>query len=343
MQPLLASLLLLLLLLLAHPGRALLWFTDAPNNLGDLDGLTSPSGEFFLRYNNGACAGGVDAAANGGCKAGPAGHCPGSIHSFGSATSPDGVHWTDHGTMMTQFDEGAQCPKTGSGSGSVWKPHTSNSTGTSSDATSNGDEYVINFSHGGVIRFMTAPTPRGPWTPVGSTAKATKTLADGFGPGRKPPRPQDGRQWYNGRWDTANGWPAPAADDDSSSSGGGAGSAAGAAPKMYFWISASAIINNTKQVGHASSVDGVNWTAQAPAVVTDWGNHSFKGGPFESGGCAYVASVKKWYCLNGFRGAETSQLAPVYTETRKFAKTGSGRTEEKLKKERRFCWEQGIG
>jgi hypothetical protein len=55
-------------------------------------------------------------------------------------------------------------------------------------------------------------------------------------------------------------------------------------------------------VGHASSHDGVNWTALPPAVVTDWGNHSYTGGPFESGGCAYVASVKKWYCLNGFRG-----------------------------------------
>ena len=51
------------------------------------------------------------------------------------------------------------------------------------------------------------------------------------------------------------------------------------------------------------SVDGVNWAARPPAVVTDWGNHSYKGGPFESGGCAYVAAVKKWYCLNGFRGS----------------------------------------
>ena len=40
----------------------LLWFNDAPNNLGDFDGLTTASGEFFLRYNNGACAGGVGAA-----------------------------------------------------------------------------------------------------------------------------------------------------------------------------------------------------------------------------------------------------------------------------------------
>ncbi len=36
-----------------------------------------------------------------------AGHCPMGIHSYGSATSNDGVHWIDHGTMMTQFDEGA--------------------------------------------------------------------------------------------------------------------------------------------------------------------------------------------------------------------------------------------
>ena len=248
-----------------------------------------------------AGAGGVEAAANARCKGGPAGHCSMSIHSYGSATSPDGVHWTDHGTMMTQFDEGVQCPSTGSGSGSVWKAYkngrSGGGAGSSSSSLDKGDMYVINYSHGGVIRFMTAPTPRGPWTPVGSTAKATKTLADGFGPGRRPARPQDGRQWYNGRWDTANGWPAPPADSTSND-------APGSAPKMYFWISATAIgANNTKQVGHASSVDGVNWTAQPPAVVTDWGNHSFQGGPFESGGCAFVASVKKWYCLNGFRGS----------------------------------------
>jgi hypothetical protein len=271
----------------------LLWFNDAPNNLGDFDGLTTANGEFFLRYNNGACAGGVAAAANAACKAGAGGHCPMSIHSYGSGTSKDGVHWTDHGTMMTQFDEGTHCPSTGSGSGSVWKAH-KNSAGSSREGD---DEYVINFSHGGVIRFMTAPTPRGPWTPVGSTAKANKTFADGFGPGRIPARPQDGRQWYNGRWDTANGWPAPPSSASKSER-------AEPAPRMYFWISSTAIgANNTKQVGHASSVNGVDWTARPPAVVTEWGNHSFKGGPFESGGCAYVAAVRKWYCLNGFRGS----------------------------------------
>eukprot|EP01052_Picozoa_sp_SAG31_P035099 SAG31_NODE_4193_length_3486_cov_2.794804_4_plen_122_part_00 len=60
--------------------------------------------------------------------------------------------------MMTQFDEGTQCPRTGSGSGSVWKA-------TRGSKNNGDDEYVINFSHGGVIRFMTAPTPRGPWKP----------------------------------------------------------------------------------------------------------------------------------------------------------------------------------
>ena len=208
-----------------------------------------------------------------------------SIHSYGSATSDDGVHWVDHGTQMTQFDEGKSCPATGSGSGSVWK-----ATGGSED------KWVINFSHGGVIRFMTAPTPSGPWTPVGPSTPANKTHADGFGPGHKPPRPQDGTQWYNGRWDTANGWPAPASEQQQQQGGGDS-------PKMYFWISATAIgRNNSKQVGFASSIDGVNWTAQPPAVVTGWGSHSYTGGPFESGGCAYVAHVKKWYCLNGFRG-----------------------------------------
>ena len=173
------------LVLARQVALGLLWFNDAPNNLGDFDGLTTASGKFYLRYNNGACAGGVDAAANAACKTGPGGHCPMSIHSYGSGTSEDGVHWTDHGTMMTQFDEGVQCPSTGSGSGSVWKSYTS---ATESDAES--DEYVINFSHGGVIRFMTAPTPAGPWSPVGSTAKANATFADGFGPGRRPTRPQ---------------------------------------------------------------------------------------------------------------------------------------------------------
>ena len=304
--------------------HALLWFADAPNNLGDFDGLTTKDGTFYLRYNNGACA--SPNPCNDACEqSGPGGHCKMNIHSYGSATSPDGVHWTDHGTMMTQFDEGKTCPNTGSGSGSVWKS-TSPTTSPTTNGSGKKDTYVINYSHGGVIRFMTAPAPAGPWTPVGSTAPANKTFADGFGPGRRPARPQDGREWYDGRWDTANGWHAPA-------------SSSPASPKMYFWISATAIgqcilwhaldlrfhyitllavaalvcwpsnprdaivcnagANNTKQVGHASSLDGLNWDAQPPAVVTDWRNHSFKGGPFESGGCAYVASVKKWYCLNG--------------------------------------------
>ena len=247
-------------------------------------------------YNNGACA--SPSPCNDEClRSGPGGHCKMGIHSYGSATSPDGVHWTDHGTMMTQFDEGRTCPATGSGSGSVWRAEREQAgragEGQAGEAEEDTDTYVINFSHGGVIRFMTGPTPAGPWTPVGSTTPANKTFADGFGPGRRPARPQDGREWYDGRWDTANGWPAPASPAPASPS----------APTIYFWISATAIgPNNTKQIGHASSRDGISWEARPPAVVTGWGNHTFKGGPFESGGCAFAASSKKWYCLNGFRG-----------------------------------------
>ena len=230
------------LLLLPQAARSLLWFNDAPNNLGDLDGLTTKGGVFYLRYNNGACSGGVGAAANAPCLKGAGGHCRMSIHSYGSATSPDGVHWTDHGTQLTEFDTGTACPKTGSGSGSVWKAYTNGTT-----------EYVINFSEGGRIRLMTAPTPNGPWTATGGPASCTNgtdCTPRGFGPGVG-----DGKQWYNGRWDTANGWPAPPSSDP-------------AAPKIYFWISATAVgANNTKQVGHASSLDGSNWTARPPAVV----------------------------------------------------------------------------
>ena len=301
----------LLLLLLLPATGALLWFNDAPNNLGDFDGLTTKDGKFWLRYNNGACAGGATAAANAPCAKGAGGHCREGIKSYGSATSPDGVHWTDHGTMMTEFDTNTECPATGSGSGSVWQAIKAPREGAAERGEgSDGDEFVINFSEGGRIRFMTAPTPGGPWTAVGTTAKPNKTSAGGFGPGALPVRPQDGRQWYNGRWDTANGWPAPAAAAPTASSAGAP------APKIYFWISATALgSNNTKQVGHASSVDGINWQAQPPAVVTDWGSHSYTGGPFESGGCAYVASAKQWYCLNGFRGNWCEKPLRAHTHT----------------------------
>jgi len=43
------AVLLLLLLQAAPHARALLWFADAPNNLGDFDGLTTKDGIFYLR------------------------------------------------------------------------------------------------------------------------------------------------------------------------------------------------------------------------------------------------------------------------------------------------------
>ena len=182
------------LLLLAARGEALLWFADAPNNLGDFDGLTTKDGTFYLRYNNGACAGGVGAAVNAPCRSkGPGGHCPMGIHSYGSATSPDGVHWTDHGTQMTEFDTGTACPKTGSGSGSVWKAYPSSSSEQHrGGAGADDDEFVINFSESGRIRLMTAPTPKGPWTATGGPAscKNGKCVPHGFGPSVG-----DGKQW----------------------------------------------------------------------------------------------------------------------------------------------------
>jgi hypothetical protein len=64
---------LLLLAGLLPPATGLLWFPDAPNNLGDLDGLVDANGTFYMRYNNGACdlGGAVDSR----CAAGPGGHC----------------------------------------------------------------------------------------------------------------------------------------------------------------------------------------------------------------------------------------------------------------------------
>ena len=117
-----------------------------------------------------------------------------------------------------------------------------------------------------------APPHKGPWVPVGSTTPGQ----GGFGPGRKPPRPQDGRAWYDGRWDTANGWPAP------EPRAGGF--------NHYAWITgtANADLDPKSSVGHMGSVDGVNWTALPPATVTDWGSHTLTGGPMEQGGCAYA-------------------------------------------------------
>ena len=74
------------LFLLPTAVHSLLWFNDAPNNLGDFDGLTTKDGKFWLRYNNGACAGGKAAAANAPCLHGAGGHCRMGIHSYGSAS-----------------------------------------------------------------------------------------------------------------------------------------------------------------------------------------------------------------------------------------------------------------
>ena len=103
------------------------------------------------------------------------------ISSFGVASSPDGVFWTDHGTMMHPFDEGKSCPQTGSGSGSVWRgssksapPWVTDAAGNRADGGTGDDDqevFIINYSHGGIIRFMTAPTPKG-LTPPGPPAHA---------------------------------------------------------------------------------------------------------------------------------------------------------------------------
>jgi beta-fructofuranosidase len=179
-------------LLLPPPAAGLLWFPDAPNNLGDLDGLVDTDGTFYMRYNNGACD--LDGAVDPRCAAGPGGHCDPGISNFASATLKDGVHWFDHGAMMYAFDENASCPKTGSGSGSVWR------------ALDN-KTWMINYS-GETIRMMTAPKPNGPWMGVGSTART-----GGWGPNAVPSTQADGKQWYaGGRWDTMNTWPAPASD-----------------------------------------------------------------------------------------------------------------------------------
>jgi hypothetical protein len=95
--------------------------------------------------------------------------------------------------MMWPFDQGATCPATSSGCGSVWR-----AVGNTSD---DAQEWVINYSDdqipkgGGVpiMRFMTATQPGGPWTGVGAAHKTA-----GWGPGHVPPRPQDGKGLYKG-------------------------------------------------------------------------------------------------------------------------------------------------
>jgi hypothetical protein len=200
-------------LTLRQEASGMLWFPRAPNNLADLDGLTTSSGEFWLRYDNGAC-GPRDAAAGGRCAAGPGGHCAVGINSFGGASSLDGVHWDDAGAMMIAFDEGKSCPQTSTGSGAVWKRSRP------SHGSLDEDEWIINYSEGAVIRFMTSDSPGGPWQPVGGNH-----TSEGWGPGHIPLRPQDGGQYYKGVWNTMNAWTSPA-------SGGGWN---GTPAKVFGW------------------------------------------------------------------------------------------------------------
>ena len=81
----------LILLLSSELARSMLWFPEAPNNLDDLDGLTNSNGVLYLRYNNGACADSLKQC-NSRSSEHAGGHCKTGIHSFGSATSTDGVH-----------------------------------------------------------------------------------------------------------------------------------------------------------------------------------------------------------------------------------------------------------
>lgn len=263
---------------LQQQAMSMLWFPRAPNNLADLDGLTTSSGEFWLRYDNGAC-GPQDAAANGRCATGPDGHCGIGINSFGGAFSHDGVHWDDTGAMMVAFDEGVSCPKTTTGSGAVWKRVRAreSATSVSSAAPEDVEEWVINYSEGAVIRFMTGSSPGGPWTPVGGNR-----TSDGWGPGHVPLRPQDGGQYYAGLWNTQNVWTAP-------ESGGGW---KGPPKRMFGWCTGYAKQDRLHAFGFASSLDGLNWTAEPPARIVFDAHHNRTGGlPLENGGCAWAATV----------------------------------------------------
>jgi hypothetical protein len=209
------------------------------------------------------------------------------IHSMAFATSPDGVHWSDLGARMVPFDEGTTCPSTGSGSGSVWiaasgAATTSSATTANSSSSGRGDigssssmkdaavrakgastrgkneTFVINYSHGSTVRFLTGPTPSGPWTPVGPTTPESA----GFGPGHQPPTAADGAQWYHERWDTINAWPLP---DNSNVS------CNGTAAVMWGWCTATAIVNPAAAWGSMCSTDGLNWVAQPPARIASFG------------------------------------------------------------------------
>ena len=282
---------------------AMLWFPRAPNNLADLDGLTTRSGEFWLRYDNGAC-GPADAAADGRCAAGPGGHCGVGIVSFGGAHSTDGVHWDDRGAMMVAFDEGKACPQTSTGSGAVWKrlPAPPLPTGSSpslepatpsepdeEDEEDEEEQWVINYSESGaVIRFMTSSSPGGPWKPVGGNH-----TTDGWGPGHVPLRPQDGGQYYAGMWNTQNVWSSP-----KTASGWN-----GTPARMFGWNTGYAKVDRLHAFGFASSSDGLNWTAEPPARIVFDAQHNRNGNlPLENGGCAWAAAAQRWVCLLGFRG-----------------------------------------
>eukprot|EP01052_Picozoa_sp_SAG31_P031790 SAG31_NODE_3410_length_4306_cov_1.893035_2_plen_579_part_00 len=276
------------LLTISRLTSGMLWFPRPPNNLADLDGLTTSRGEFWLRYDNGAC-GPQDAAPGGRCAAGPGGHCAVGIHSFGGAHSQDGIHWNDAGTMMDASDGVKSCPQTNTGSGAVWKRLAPQS------PLDEAEEWVINYSEGAVIYFMTGSSPGGPWRPVG----ANHTAGGGWGPGHVPLRPLDGGQWYQGCWNTLNAWTSPA-------SGGGW---KGAPAKMFGWNTGYAKPDSdpTHAFGFASSIDGLNWTAQPPARIIFDNQHNRTGpSPLENGGCAWAEAAKRWICLLGFRGSWAS-------------------------------------
>ena len=278
----------LLLGLLAPAAVGLLWFPDAPNNLAGVDGVTAGDGSFHLRYDNSACNA---SDATGRCASGPGGHCTVAVgHSFGGASSSDGVHWNDSGSMMWPFDQGVTCPATHSGCGSVWRavqqPH--------SNAGAE-EQWVINYSDDqqprptSTMRFMTSKNPGGPWAPLGAANKQA-----GWGPGHVPPRPQDGAEIYKrGCFNCMNTWEAPPSNPKVSPA------------RMYGWWTTWAKQDQQHAFGFASSVDGLSWSAQPPARI-EMGTHNLTGDvsslPLENGGCAWAATAERWVCMLGFRG-----------------------------------------